>query len=319
MVGPAEGVTAPSCAACDLHGQDSSCKNSFAARGVAKVHWECWSLCNLGCKFCYRTLGSPLNTVDAKRLLDAIAFSGAEAVVFAGGDPTLRPDLPTLLAHARHRGLLVEVQTNAHYMPSATQVALLGSQTDLIGVSIDGSTAKSHDTLRSTRGNFRKVLSFLGSCDRANKPVIVRTLINRQNRDEVSEIGKVIAGYGNVIRWSLLEFTPIGAGYDNEKLFGITRSEYVEAVQRGRAAYTGNARIEAYEGPAKVGTYALITPEGQLYGTSAAVDGRYPLVGGMLDEHLTALAQSLPFDLAHHHARYGSNALAPELDTWLPR
>jgi MoaA/NifB/PqqE/SkfB family radical SAM enzyme len=214
---------------------------------------------------------------------------------------------------------MVEVQTNAHHMPSETQVALLGSQTDLIGVSIDGSTADNHDALRSTRGNFRKVLSFLESCRQTDKPVIVRTIINRQNRDELSEIGKLIARFGNIIRWSLLEFTPVGAGYDNAELFSITKREYLEAVQRARAAYTGNARIEAYEGPAKVGTYALVTPEGQLYGTSAPVDGRYPLVGGMLNEHLMALAQSLPFDPAHHHARYGSNALAPELDAWLAR
>lgn len=276
------------------------------------MHWECWSLCNLGCKFCYRTLGSPLDTSGAKRLLSSIAFGGVGAVVFAGGDPTLRRDLPDLLEYARGLGLLVEVQTNTHYMPREMRAALLGPLTDLIGLSLDGATAETHDAIRETRGNFQRVFSFLDSAQQVGKPVILRTVVTRRNRHEVASIGDLIGGYSNIVRWSLLEFTPVGEGYTNADVFSVPHSDYLEAVALARSVYAGNASIDSFDGPSKIGTYALVTPEGKLYGTTKATDGRYPIVGDLLQDHLSRLASSLPFDRTQHHARYG-DALAPEL------
>lgn len=309
----AQNLIVGSCPACECMGEDSKCKGAFARRGVIKVHWECWSACNLGCKFCYRSLGDPLATVDAKRLLDAIAFGGAETIVFAGGDPTLRRDLQELLEHARGRGLGVEVQTNAHFMPDGIKNSLLSDLTDLIGLSLDGASAMSHDTLRSTRGNFSRVLGFLESCRKVDKQVIVRTVVNLRNQEEVAEIGEIISKYDNVIRWSLLEFTSIGAGYVNSADFKISREAYFDAVERARSTFSGNAKLDAFIEPAKIGAYALVTPEGFLYGTANPANGQYPIVGGMLQDHLSELAKHLPFNAELHHARYGDEyGRAPE-------
>lgn len=302
------------CAVCDNERVNPSCQGAFQQRGIAKVHWECWSQCNLGCGFCYRTLGEPLNTNDAKTLIDAIASSGATGIVFAGGDPTLRRDLAELIKYAVNAGLLVEVQTNAHFMPSATVDVLTGPDVSLIGLSLDGASANTHDHLREARGNFDRVLSFLGACHEAGKPVILRTVVNKQNLAEVAAIGRLISPYHNVVRWSLLEFTAIGEGYENQARYSTTAEEYRRAMEDAANSYEGPAKMDPYRGDLKVGTYALVTPSGDLYGTANASDGRYPIVGNMLTDHLVQLAGALPFVTSHHRDRYGEG-LAPELET----
>lgn len=312
MVEGAETLNAALCSGCRRGALLPSCEGSLARRGVVKVHWECWSQCNLGCAFCYRSLDSPLNSADAIRMIGLVAFSGVEAIVFAGGDPTLRKDLPELITHASSLGLSVEVQTNAHFLPAPMKKVLLGAHTSLIGLSLDGGSARSHDSMRSTRGNFHRVISLLSQCEEVGKPVIVRTVVTRQNREELASIAKLLSQYANVIRWSLMEFTPIGAGYVNSSLFALSDDDYVEAADAARLAYTGHARVDLFAGSSKMGTYALIKPNGDLYGISEVTEGAYPIVGNFLTDHLSDLADSLPFNKAHHELRYGSR-LAREL------
>lgn len=295
-----------SCAACSGSSQRTSCNNAFSEKGIVKVHWECWSACNLNCGFCFRTRGVPLEEEEAKLLLLAIAASGVTSIVFAGGDPTLRRDLPLLIAYSKQLGLQVEVQTNAHYMPKSMAELLSGENISLIGLSLDGASPNTHDFLRSTRGNFDRVLDFLNICRAAHKPVIMRTVVNKNNLYELADIGGIISKYDNVIRWSLLEFTSIGDGYANEEKFKVSRSAFSKAANYAASQFAGRAEVDIYYGEAKKGTYAMVTPDGHLYGTSYSAEGRYPLVGSLLRNHLSDLAAGLPFHSDNHHRRYGS-------------
>ncbi len=78
-------------------------------------------LCNLRCAYCedfgahrnaeYR--GHTLPCGDMKRLIDILADE-CDLLYVTGGEPTMRPDLPELLAHARSRGLRhLAMNTNA--------------------------------------------------------------------------------------------------------------------------------------------------------------------------------------------------------------
>ena len=72
--------------------------------------------CNQACRFC-----------DARRPRERASFAAASAVrgridavgedahelVLTGGEPTLRPDLPALVAQGRRRGVRVVLETNA--------------------------------------------------------------------------------------------------------------------------------------------------------------------------------------------------------------
>jgi hypothetical protein len=49
-----------------------------------------------------------------------------------------------------------------------------------------------------------------------------------------------------------------------------------------------------------------VSPNGDLYGhVSDPPDGRQPILGNMLRDHLGRLAGALPFDATRHAARFG--------------
>lgn len=86
--------------------------------GQASFLWlEITGRCQLECIHCYAA-SSPLGTHGAMtrsdwlRVLDQAVNVGVEMVQFIGGEPTLHPDLATLINYALGRGLAVEVFTN---------------------------------------------------------------------------------------------------------------------------------------------------------------------------------------------------------------
>jgi cyclic pyranopterin phosphate synthase len=63
--------------------------------------------CNLACTYCTITEAMRLRALPAPRVvreIDRAAARGFREVAFTGGEPTIRPDLPALVKHARRRG-----------------------------------------------------------------------------------------------------------------------------------------------------------------------------------------------------------------------
>ena len=80
--------------------------------------------CNLRCVHCYSASGpegdhGTMSGADWRRTIEEAAALGAERVQFIGGEPTLHPDLASLVRHALSCGLGVEVYSNlARPLPS---------------------------------------------------------------------------------------------------------------------------------------------------------------------------------------------------------
>lgn len=307
MITSDDNLPAAFCAGCGCPAVREACRGSLERLGAHKVHWECWSECNLSCQFCYRTRGVPLETPDAERLLAAVAAAGAETVVFAGGDPSLRRDIGHLLRRARALGLTTEVQTNAHHAPADFRQALI--EADSVGLSLDGPTAEVHDRFRSTRGNFARVFKVLDLLERAGVPVIVRTVVAHPNFRQLADLGELLLPYGNVAFWHLLEFSAVGAGYRNRRMYELERVLFDEVVMQVTARYGGKLEILARRSEVKSGAYVMITPDGAVYGTAGeTVDGRFPRVGSVLHDHLSELAERIEFRREVHEGRYWASS-----------
>lgn len=290
------------CGGCSPNVPCPDCLHAFGRIGIRKVHWECWSECNLTCSFCYRMRGQPLDTNDGYKLIQIVKTSGANSIVFAGGDPSLRTDINDLAQYASNVGLKVEVQTNAHFQPQRLLNVL--TQADLVGLSLDAHTPERHDQFRGKGGNFVKVVKLLQFLCENKKPVIVRSVVSAKTYDSIPYLAPLLLKYDNIVKWSLLEFTPIGEGYINQLEHSLEQAEYHTTVSKVLEAVNGELEIDAYFGQKKLGTYALITPDGLLYGTSKTNDGDYPKVGSILNDHLSDLAKCLFFSKENHAQRY---------------
>jgi MoaA/NifB/PqqE/SkfB family radical SAM enzyme len=293
------------CAACETQPR-IQCGDAFGRLGVKTLHWECWSNCNLTCGFCYRSRESPLGTADALRLIGAVAHSGVTRLVFAGGDPALRRDLLRLTSDAAERGLRVEIQTNAEHTPAHILEALKSATT--VGLSLDSALPDVHDLMRGKAGNHANVIALLDHLSQDGVDVILRTVVTFENHASIPEIAAIVNRYDCIRRWSLMEFTPVGEGKQNSVRFRVDSGKLEEAAVASRRLLTNPTRLDLYTNEAKVGTYAIVTPDGRLQGTTKVPpDGldAYERVGSFLDSHLCELADLLPFDIRRHAHRYG--------------
>jgi MoaA/NifB/PqqE/SkfB family radical SAM enzyme len=150
--------------------------------------------CNSRCAFCaideeLRPAG--FDAAAAAAQIRAAAAQSA-AIRFGGGEPTLWPELPDLVALAREVGFReVSVQTNGFLLGRDGLAArLIDAGLTKLNVSLRGATAATHDRLTRSRGSFDDVLRALAAVHaRApGLPVEGDVIITRQTLPELAAV-----------------------------------------------------------------------------------------------------------------------------------
>ncbi len=119
-----------------------------------------------------------------------------DKLVYTGGEPTVRNDLPTLFRHARELGVTDQnLHTNARRFRDLTylgslQEAGLGS----CFVTIHGAESAVHDELTQVRGSFDQTCEGLTNLDRLGIDFVTHTLVCKQN---YRSLGKLISLLGS--------------------------------------------------------------------------------------------------------------------------
>ena len=239
----------------------------------------------------------------AKCMLKRVADAGARDFVFAGGDPFIRRDIRLLVEVAKSLGLNVEIQTNCERIPPDIQDWI--KQVDLFGLSLDGASPIVHDMMRMKKGNYSKVLKMADFLEKHQVNYIVRTVVSRPNFHNVVNIGALLRGRRNLIRWSLLEFSSIGEGARNADVYELQHREYLSIVEAARRAFSAEVDIDAYHGELKKRVYFLIRSDGEVYTTGVPqADGTYPTVGSIFEIEVSALLERLDVKFDAHENRY---------------
>src|SRR3990172_5254523 len=80
------------------------------------VVWNMTRRCNLKCVHCYAAATNKpnpdeLTTGEAKLVIDDLASFGAPVILFSGGEPVMRKDLPELALYAREKVMRAVIST----------------------------------------------------------------------------------------------------------------------------------------------------------------------------------------------------------------
>jgi len=108
------------------------------------VVWNMTKRCNLKCVHCYARAkgedfhGNELTTEEGKRLIDDLAAFGSPVMLFSGGEPVLRDDLPELIAYAVTKGMRAVISTNGTLITEEKARVFAKYSLSYIGVSLDG-------------------------------------------------------------------------------------------------------------------------------------------------------------------------------------
>ncbi len=156
------------------------------------VVWNVTRQCNLKCRHCYaqaqgKKPSGELTTQEGKILLDDLSAFGAPVILFSGGEPVLRPDLPELAQYAVDKGMRAVISTNGTLITRDLAKILKNVGLSYVGISLDGMEAV-NDRFRGVTGAFAQALAGIRNCREAGIKVGLRFTINRLNEDQVAPI-----------------------------------------------------------------------------------------------------------------------------------
>ncbi|OPL14618.1 MAG: 12,18-didecarboxysiroheme deacetylase [delta proteobacterium MLS_D] len=156
------------------------------------VVWNVTRRCNLKCIHCYSNsqniqYDNELTTEQGIALLDDLADYGSPVVLFSGGEPFTRDDLPELINHAAARGMRAVISTNGTLITPERARIYAGAGLSYVGVSLDG-IGDVHDRFRGVRGAFDAAMRGIRNCREAGIKVGVRFTLTRANVSEVPAI-----------------------------------------------------------------------------------------------------------------------------------
>jgi radical SAM protein with 4Fe4S-binding SPASM domain len=173
--------------ACPLHDLEVETIRPFSARPSAPYRMDLALTyrCNNDCAHCYnarsRDFGE-LPTEDWQRILDRVWELGIPHVVFTGGEPTLRRDLPELIAHAERNGQITGLNTNARRLSDRRFVeALVAAGLDHVQITLESHDPEIHDHMVGLRGAWQQTVAGLRNVLDTPLFVMTNTTMLRDN------------------------------------------------------------------------------------------------------------------------------------------
>ncbi|HOJ13239.1 MAG TPA: 12,18-didecarboxysiroheme deacetylase [Deltaproteobacteria bacterium] len=170
----------------------------FSADKKPVVVWNVTSACNLRCVHCYASAGKAareLSTRQGLELIAQLADYGAPVILFSGGEPVLREDLPTLIDAAVKAGMRAVISTNGTLISRDTAMRFADLGLSYIGVSLDG-MEEVNDSFRGVQGAFAQALGGIYNAMREDIKVGLRFTMNRRNVAEIPKIFDLMASEG---------------------------------------------------------------------------------------------------------------------------
>jgi radical SAM protein with 4Fe4S-binding SPASM domain len=123
-----------------------------------------------------------LSTADWKRILDKAWELGIPHIIFTGGEPTLREDLPELIAHAEANGQITGLNTNARRLNDAAYVEkLVAAGLDHVQITLESSDGEVHDRMVNAKGAFPQTVKGLKNALASPLYVMTNTTMLRTN------------------------------------------------------------------------------------------------------------------------------------------
>ncbi len=213
------------------------------------------SRCNLRCVFCYAGCsgscarspgdadGAAMSISQVKTVLERIRFQAqVPSVSFTGGEPTLRADLPELVAFAsKDLGMRVNLITNGTLVSEQSARALADAGLASAQISIEGPDAAVHDRVTQVDGSFERSCRAVAHFREVGVTVHCNTTINRLNLGAVADMPAFARNRLGLTRLSMNMVIPAGSASRELKTEDSPLIRYTDmapvvlAVQRAAA------------------------------------------------------------------------------------
>ncbi len=155
--------------------------------------------CNLKCVHCYlgdqglvsRQAGKELSASSWIGIIDQIAEAQCLDLLITGGEPLLRRDFPEIYAHAKRRGMIVTLFTNATLVTQDVLRLFDDLPPFFVEVSLYGAAAATHDRITQVRGSYAKAMKGVELLLAAGVRVGLKTVLMSLNKHEYADMEAV--------------------------------------------------------------------------------------------------------------------------------
>jgi len=221
--------------ACPIHDLELEVTAPFSARPSApyRLDLALTYRCNNDCAHCYNVRPIPpappfphplrgrfageggngglcpgeLSTADWKRVLDKAWELGIPHIIFTGGEPTLRDDLPELIALAERNGQITGLNTNARRLSDSRYVEkLIEAGLDHVQITLESHDPVIHDRMVRAKGAFQQTVKGIRNVLASPLYVMTNTTMLRDNfstlpatLDYLGELGVPTVGLNALI------------------------------------------------------------------------------------------------------------------------
>lgn len=189
------------------------------ARTPLNIYWEMTQACALACRHC-RAEAMPSAHPDELSYEDSVAFlrqipdfgDPMPHLILTGGDPLERKDLYALIDEARKLGIALSITPAATAgLKRETLARLKEHGVEGLGLSLDGSTASRHDSIRGVAGTFDRTLQAMRWVQELELPLQVNTLVAEETAPDIPAIYELLKPF-TPARWSLFFLISVGRG-----------------------------------------------------------------------------------------------------------
>ncbi len=242
---------------------------------IPSVNYHLWKPCNMRCEFCFANFKDidpevlpkgHLGRDDSLAIVQSLALAGFEKINFAGGEPTLCPWLPDLIARAKDLRMTTSVVTNGSLICGEWLDRIHGSL-DWAALSID---SVNPDTLRragrtTSLGpmSAQDYLCVVGILKENLVRIKVNTVVSRSNlHQDLSEFMIDVRPE----RWKLLQVMPVGGQNDSvvsDHL--ISAEEFWVYVKNSRRVEEHGITMVPEDNDLMTGSYVMVDPAGRFF------------------------------------------------------
>lgn len=272
------------------------------------VNYHLLEACNMRCRFCFATFEdinrSKRKTDMALAIIHELAAAGFRKITFAGGEPTLRQDVPILLETARKCGMTNMLVTNGSRILDPDYYTSIAAHLDWLVLSIDSFNEETNLNSGRFLSGERAISAneYQMLCDKAKRDGLklkINTVVSRFNRHEnMSESIK----QASPNRWKLFQALPVeGQNSDNSGQFEVSTAEFNSFLKRHRDAGLSDVIIPE-DNDAMTGSYVMVAPNGCFFDNSR---GYHTYSSPILKVGVCEALKQIQFDLDKFHNRGG--------------
>lgn len=220
--------------------------------------------CNAKCRYCFAHFYNSQEDLDLKswlRIIELLANEGCRKINFAGGEPTLRPDLPLMIHWAKSHGMTTSVISNGY--KAETLILESHESLDWLGFSLDSVCDETsiHLGRASKVGLKHKIQELLILAKGFGIRTKLNTVVTALNYQETMVD---FVKQTQVDRWKVFQMLLLKGENENVAChLEVTKEQFEDYIQRNECNV-----LVAEQNDHMIDSYAMINPQGCFFGNS---------------------------------------------------